>query len=248
MNKAILKKQEFSYGMTEEMNRLRTSILFAGIDVKVILITSAVSAEGKTTVCFNVANSLMELGKRILYLDNDLRKTATLKSVSMPPDWHGVTHYLSGQCELADAIYNLEGTNLDICLSGPIPPSSTKLLSGERYRNMFKMLRNAYDYIIVDTPPIGMVVDAEIIAKECDASILLIESAKLHAANARVLKEKLVSAGCPFLGVILNKVEYSKSGYYGYGKYGKYGHYGYGKYGKYGYGKYGYGKYENSDK
>lgn len=235
MKKVELIPEKLSYEVTEELNTLRTNIQFAGVDKKVIMITSCMSGEGKSNTTFRLACSLAELGKKVILVDADMRKSVMVRVLKRSGVNSGLSHYLSGQCTLADAIYATDIRGMHMLFAGPVPPNPTELLSSKQFENMMSKLRELYDYILVDCAPLGMVVDAAIVSQSCDASILLIEANNIKYRFAQMVKEKLEATGCPILGVVLNKVNRSKnSGYYE-----KY-------YGKY-YGKY-YSHYENGEK
>ena len=179
MKRVTLKKREMSYAMTEELNTLRTNIQFSGVDKKILVMTSCLSGEGKSTITYHLARSLAELGKRVLLIDADMRKSVMVNMLESGSVDKGLSHYLSGQCSLSEAVYATESSRLHILFAGPVPPNPTELLSGELFKDTLNSFRDIYDYIFIDCPPIGMVVDAAIAAKYADASILLIESGEL---------------------------------------------------------------------
>lgn len=234
MKRVELIAEKLSYEVTEELNTLRTNIQFAGVDKKVIMVTSCMSGEGKSNTTFRLASSLSELGKKVLLIDTDMRKSVMVRVLKRSYIDSGLSHYLSGQCTLADVIYATDVRGLHMVFAGPVPPNPTELLASRQFENMISKLREVYDYILVDCAPLGMVVDAAIVSKNCDASILLIEANTIKYRFAQVVKEKLEATGCPILGVVLNKVDRAKnSGYYAkyYGKYygDKYAQYGEGR-------------------
>ena len=137
----------------------------------------------------------------------------------------GLSHYLSGQCELEELIYKTSEPNLSVVFAGAVPPNPTELLSSARFHNLVELGREYFDYVIVDCPPIGMVVDAAVAAPQCDGCAILIEAGSVKYRAAQDIVNKMRSTGCPILGVILNKVDRKKQGKY-YGKYyGKYSEY-----------------------
>ena len=224
MKRVILKKEEMSYGMTEEINTLRTNIQFAGVDKKVILGTSCMSGEGKSNTIYRLALSLAELGKKVLLIDADMRKSVMVNLLETGTVDKGLSHYLSGQCSLSEVVYATENSRLHILFAGPVPPNPTELLSGDLFQDTLKSFRDIYDYIFIDCPPVGMVIDAAIAAKYSDAAIMVIESGEVKKKLALEAKEKLEAANCPILGVVLNKVERRGGAYYKkyYKKYEKY--------------------------
>ena len=114
--------------------------------------------------------------------------------------------------------------------SGPFPPNPAELLGGKNFRSLLNALRKVYDYVIVDTPPLGSVIDSAIVAEICDGSIMVIESGVVSYRFAQEVKSQLEKSNCPLLGVVLNKVDMQKQAYGKYGKYGQYKYYG--EYGK----------------
>ena len=233
MKRVGLGTEQLSYEITEEMNTLRTNLQFAGVDKKVIMVTSCMSGEGKSETLFRLAGSLAELGKKVVLVDTDMRKSILIRYCETGTVDKGLSHYLSGQCPLAEALYSTNIRGFHMMFAGPVPPNPTELLSSDLFANTIKSFREIYDYILIDCPPLGMVVDAAIVAKYCDASMLLIEANRVKYRFAQQVKEQLEATGCPILGVVLNKVDRSRnSAYYAkyYGKYGKY----YGEYQKYG--------------
>lgn len=242
MREIKIRDKKLSGQLTEEFKSLRTNILFCGADKKVILVTSCVAGEGKSDTSLHLAMSLAELGKLTLLLDTDLRKSVLIGKLSGGNEkLQGLTHFLSGQALLKNVVYSTDTPNLHLVCAGPFPPNPAELLSGKLFQNAMEAFRKVYDYIIIDTPPLGAVIDAAIIARVCDGAVLVIESGRVNYRFAQETKEQLEKSGCPVLGAILNKVDVKKSKYGRYGKYGKYGKY----YGKY-YGDY-YGAKENTE-
>lgn len=216
--------------ITEYFNALATNIQFLGKDTKKIVISSVKENEGKSMVSINLSRALANLGLKVLLIDADTRNSVLLQRLNIKQKITGLTSYLSGQAEIKEVIFQTDVSNFHIIPAGFVPPNSLTLLQGRRFEMMMKGLNDYYDYIIVDAPPVGLVIDAAVIAKVCDGSILVVESGTIKRDFVRKAKEQLEQSGTKFLGVILNKVP-NKS----YGKYGRYGGYGqYGNYGNYG--------------
>ena len=225
-----LDKPELPYETNEELKLFRTNLQFCGDDKQVILITSAFSGEGKSTITLDLCDSLADLNKRVLMIDADMRKSVLRRKVIGPVPKKGLSHYLSGQCELNEVIYKTATPNLSIAFSGVVPPNPTELLSAKRFDDMIEIARKHYDYVIIDCPPVGMVVDASVVSRCCDGSIIIIEAGEVRYRLAQEVVAKMRNTPCPILGVVLNKVDRKKHGkYYGkyYGRYGKkyYGYY-----------------------
>ena len=216
-------KPELSYYSAEAYKSLRTNLQFCGGSKKVIVMTSCTQNEGKTRITLNLAISLAEIGKKVLLLDADLRKSVLLGRVDVEGGVKGLTHFLSKQEPLMNVMYATNIPNLHMIFAGPVPPNPAELLSDKYFDAMLNALRENYDYILIDSPPLGNVIDSAVIASRCDGSILVIESGWNSWRFEKEIKEQLEKTGCPILGVILNKVDMSKSTYGKYGKYGKYG-------------------------
>ena len=233
------------YHTQEAFKSLRTNLRFCGEDKKVICLTSCTPNEGKTSIGLNLAKSLGESGQRVLLLDADLRKSVMMGRVGIEntEEIQGLTHYLSGQAKLEDILYADVVNRMHVIFSGPFPPNPSELLGSRKFKDLMRMLRGVFDYIIVDTPPIGSVIDTAVIAESCDGIVFVVAQGEISYRFAQDAKAQLERTGVPILGAILNKVSERNDSYGGYyGRYGAYGRYGrYGKYGKYGnkYGDYG---------
>lgn len=232
-----------NYFVREAYRVLRTNILFCGPDIKTIVITSPLMNEGKTTVSLHLGASLAELGKRVLVMDTDMRKSVMAGRESNVKNVVGLSEMLTEQCALASAIYPTQMNNLNVMFAGQFPPNPAELLSGQRFAKLMEVVREIYDYVIIDTPPLGMVVDAAIVATKCDGAAILLGGGA-HVPQVQEVVDMLKKSGCSLLGVILNRAGKGGGRYEKYSKYGKYRKYGkYGKYGKYS--KYGqYSRYE----
>lgn len=229
MLKIKLEKKELPFAMAEEIKNLRTGISFSGENLKTLLFTSCTPNEGKSTIALETVRSFAELGKKALYIDCDLRKSIFNSRVVEGRPKYGLTHFLTGQCNLEDIIYRNEDREDDICFdlipAGPISNSPTELIASEKFKSTLKELRDEYDIIIIDTPPLGSVGDATILGAIVDGTILVIEAGNDDYRFAQKIRDKLVSSGSRILGVVLNKVDRSKNSY-GYYKYSKeYGNY-----------------------
>ncbi len=222
----VLKHTELPYEINEEIKTLRTNLQFCGTEKKVILFTSSISGEGKSTTVLNLCRSFAEQGKTVLLVDADLRKSVLhSKVVSGRSSYYGLSHYLSGQCDMESTVYETETPGMAVIFAGFVPPNPVELLAGERMASLLKAARKVFDYVIVDCAPIGMVIDAAVVAPMCDGTIIEISAGQIKYRLAQEVVEKMRNTRCPILGVVLNKVDRRKSSKY-YGKY--YGRY-YGK-------------------
>lgn len=221
MKRVNIQVAEKNYAAKEALKTLRTNVLFCGDDKQVILFTSSMPEEGKTSNAIDLSIAFAELKKKVLLIDADMRRSVMVSRLQMTGADKGLSHFLSGQCTLAEAVVATNIPGLHILVSGPLVPNPTELLSTERFSDMLESFRTVYDYIIIDTPPLGMVVDAAIIARVSDGAIMVVESEKTKYRLAQETKDKLENAGCSILGVLLNKVDRKKhKGYYNryYGK------------------------------
>ena len=239
LNINLDKITDLDFKTKEAYKTLRTNVQFCGNDVKIISLTSCVPNEGKSMVSFNLAISMAETGKKVLFIDADLRKSVLIGRYKINKAIKGLTQYLSGVEQLDDVRYSTNVKNMDLILSGPVPPNPAELLNNEKFTELLETARKEYDYVIIDTPPIGQVIDPAIVAQQTDGVIFLISQANISYKYAQKQIEQMRKSGCRILGAVLNKVDpEEKGGYYG-GYYGKYSKKGYG----YGYG-YGYGNNE----
>lgn len=226
----FIKRNELDYRVNEAYKTLRTNIQFCGDDNKVIAITSCTPNEGKSSVSFNLAVSFAQNGKKVVLVDADLRKSVLIGRYKVGEIESGLTHYLSGQADSGEILLETDIPNMDIIFSGSLCPNPAELLEHSRFQVLLQKLRKDYDYVIVDTPPLGSVIDSAIVARIADGAILVIESNAISYRFAQNVKAQLDKSGCKILGAILNKIPMESKGYYGkyYGKY--YGTY-YGTYG-----------------
>ena len=212
---------ELDFRTNEAYKTLRTNIGFCGDDIKIIAVTSCTPKEGKSSVSFNLAKSIAQAGNRVLLLDADLRKSVLVGRYKAGKVNLGLTHYLSGQVGFEETVCSTNIPNLHMVFAGPVPPNPSELLGKKHFKALMKLLPTLYRYIIIDTPPLGSVIDSAVIAKECDGVVLVIESGVISYKFAQRVKDQLIKSGSNILGVILNKVDLSGKGYYGkyYGKY-----------------------------
>lgn len=223
-------KAQMVKSMEEYYNSIRTNIQFSGRDLKVITLTSAQQGEGKSTTSTNLAISFAKAGFRTLLIDADTRNSVMSGTFKSNEHYQGLTSFLSGNAELSDVICDTSIDNLMIIPAGQVPPNPTSLIQNDNFKAMIEIVRGLYDYVIIDTPPLGLVIDAAILAHHSDASLLVVKAGADKRRTVTKLKEQLEQSGSVFLGVILNKYDIHLDKYGSYGSYGGYGSYGnYGK-------------------
>ncbi len=253
---------ENTNNMMEEIFRaMRTNLQFMLPEgEKVIMTTSSIAGEGKTFVTSNLAISFALLGKKVVLVGLDIRKPRLAELFQLSDRKHGITPLLamSNPTEgdlAAQIVKSGVNDNLDLLMAGPIPPNPAELVERKQLETVIDMLKQKYDYIFIDTAPVGLVSDTLQIARVANVSVVVCRADytpkdNILMFNSLTEENKLKNVAIVINGIDMTKRKYSY--YYGYGKYGRYGKYGsYGKYGKYGkYGSYGYygsyGNYSNS--
>lgn len=216
------------FWVQEALKVLRTNIMFSGADVRAVGLTSFGAAEGKSTICLQLAISLAQLGKRVLLVDADLRKSVLAGRLRVKTKLEGLSHYLSGLANANELLKETDVDGLYIMFAGARVPNSADLLGSEGFKRLISALKESFDYVIVDTAPLGQVVDAAVIASVLDGVVMVIDATKNSYKLERRIKAQLEKADGKVLGAILNQVDYKdRLGYYGYGKrYGGYYYYG----------------------
>lgn len=207
---------EPEYNTKEAFNSLRTNLKFCGKDIKAVLITSCLPDEGKTETAIQLARAMGEDGQKVVIIDADLRKSAMIGQHRLEVDGEilGLTHYLTGQSHIEDILFATDLSGVDMILSGHTTPNPTALLGSGAFVELLARLRKEYDVVLVDSPPLGAVIDAAVIAPHCDGAILVVETNRISHKFALDIKKQLNLAGCRVLGVVLNKVVPDKHGYY----------------------------------
>lgn len=231
--------------MEEVFRSVRTNLQYLlQPEQKVILFTSTTAHEGKSFCAGNLATSLAYMGKKVVIVGLDIRKTGLNKVFQISHKERGITQYLANP-QHADLMEYCQpstlSANLFILPGGTIPPNPTELVARQALDDAIETLKKHFDYIILDTAPIGMVTDTQLIARVADLSVYVCRSGYTIKSEFKLVNDLKSENKLPHPCILLNGIDMNKretGSYYGYGKYGKYGHYGYGK--KYGYG-YGYG-------
>lgn len=222
LNLTDRRKPDYFY--SESIKTLRTNIQLSGQSIKTILITSCYPNEGKSDIALSLAQELGSIGKKVLLLDADIRKTAYVGRLEVQDEVKGLSQLLSGQAGLQDIIYNTNFPNMDIIFGGPSAPNPSGLLSENIFKILIKELKDYYNYILIDTPPIGTVIDAAVIGRCCDGAVFLIQPGNVRYRDAQKAFAQLEKSGCRILGAVLNKIDTSGHKYYSsyYKHYGEY--------------------------
>ena len=231
--------------MSETFRNVRTNLQFMLENGKnVILVTSTVSGEGKSFISANLAISLSLLGKKVVIVGLDIRKPGLNKVFNLPKKEYGITQFLTNSTvNLMDLVHHSDiNKNLYILPGGTVPPNPTELLARDGLEKAVEILRKNFDYVILDTAPVGMVTDTLLIGRVADLSVYVCRADYTRKTEFTLINELAENNKLPNLCIVINGLDLQKKKYgyyYGYGKYGKY--YGYGKH-------YGYGEYKIKDK
>jgi capsular exopolysaccharide synthesis family protein len=206
---------------SEAYRRLRTNLLYAFVDAppNVIMVTSPGSAEGKSTVCANLGVVLAQVGKNTLIVDCDLRRP-TMREIFGLPGNNGLVNVLVGERALQDVYQEpLPDVELKVLTAGVLPPNPAELLDSRRFSELLATVRAEFDYVLVDSSPVGMVSDPIILATQVDGVLLTLDAHKTRRGDVRRAMRGLRTVGANVLGTVMNRVIGSKSYYYRSGPY-----------------------------
>ena len=234
--------ENLSFAAKEAFKRLRTNLILKlpeGDGVcHIVGITSAQPAEGKSTIALNLAYSFAELGRNVLLIDSDMRRPSLHEKAGIPKA-PGLADLLGESNAISSAVHKYQSskgpTSFDILPSGNIASNPSELLTSKRMETLLRTLKTVYDYIILDLPPVGAVIDAVSISAQTDGMLVVIRENHCPAGIFRDCVAQIQEANVPILGFVVNGALEGAGKKYGYGKYGKYGSNGY--YGNY-YGSY----------
>ena len=192
----------------EAFKTLRTNLQFCGQDICTVVITSCNENEGKTTITLQLAKSLAELDKRVLVIDADMRKSVMAGRNTTAENPAGLSEVLTGMTSVKDCLY------LSIMFAGKYPPNPVELLSGQYFEELLKAAKESYDYVLIDVPPLGSVIDAAVVAAKCDGTILVISDNQVRYRQAIEVVEQLKKSESKILGIVRNNIKKKDSGYY----------------------------------
>ncbi len=220
MLKKLITKRNPKSPISEAYRSIRTNIEFSNIDkeIKTILVTSSQQNEGKSTVIANLAVSFAGMeNKKILILEGDLRNPTVHRMFNIS-NTHGITDILTGQKSFDECVHKTEIEGLEVLTCGKMPPNPAEMLASNKMKALIESLKDYYDYIFIDSPPIGIITDAGIISTYADGTILVVASKEVDIEMAQISKDRLEKVNANILGVILNKFE-EANGAYGYYNY-----------------------------
>ena len=204
------------FQFVEAYKSLRTNLEFlssAG-NCKTILITSSVPEEGKTNVAVNLAMTIAASGKRVVLVDCDLRKATFSRYLRIPRNHAGLTNVITSKDEgaLAAALVRVKDSGITVLTAGTIPPNPTELLSAPMTEKIFASLQKAFDYVIVDTPPVSLVTDAAVLCRMADGVLLVVRPGVTTIQSAQLSKKNLEAVNAHILGVVMNGYNGKQSG------------------------------------
>lgn len=207
----IRQSMTLDYAGEEALNTICTNLAFSGRNLRKIVFTSNLQSEGKSWMAMHVLANLAQRGRKVVLVDADMRRSFLMQRYKMEANGEifGLAHYLTGQCELEDAIYE---TNLNgACLipAGRDVTNPVSLVDTPFFKQMLETLSEQFDMVLVDTPPIGMVIDAAEIAASCDGTVLVLDYNKTRIREIRECKRQMEQSGTPVLGCIINKVSFA---------------------------------------
>jgi len=200
------------FSVTEAFNTFRTNIMFSGENIKTVMVTSTNPAEGKSFIAMQLAKSFADINKKVVYIDCDLRKSVTLSRYKIRGKRAGLTEYITGQ--RSQLIYETNIPNLAVILSGHVVPNPIELMESKKFDDLLSVLRERFDYVIIDSPPVGSVVDACVIAPKVDGTVMVVRSDAVGRSHAIQAKKQLEKSKGRILGVALNGVGTHKGSYY----------------------------------
>lgn len=203
--------------IAEAYRTLRTNIQYAGVnkEIKSLMVTSAGPEEGKTTTIANLAVAVAQTDKKVLLIDGDLRKPNIHRSFQVS-NRVGLTNLLIRQAQLDYVIQKMPGIELYLLTSGPVPPNPAELLGSQRMKELLEELKAQYDMVLIDTPPLLAVTDAQLLASYVDGVLLVLGSGKVLRDHAKKAKALLDHVGANVVGAVLNKKQMDSESYYYY--------------------------------
>ncbi|MGM0877169.1 MAG: CpsD/CapB family tyrosine-protein kinase [Bacillota bacterium] len=216
-NRSLISMTSPKSPIAEQFRTVRTNIQFSSVDeeLKTMIVTSSGPAEGKSTTTANLAVVFAQQGKRVLLIDADLRKP-TAHYTFRTENHVGLSNVLTRQATIEEAVKTTDQDNLWVLTSGPIPPNPSELLGSKGMLALLEQAKDEYDVIILDSPPVLAVTDAQVLSNLTDGVVLVVSSGKTEIESAKKAKELLESAKAKILGVVLNNKKLQDSQYYYY--------------------------------
>ena len=213
--KLLMVGPDAPFQFVEAYKSLRTNLEFlsASSGCKVILITSSAPEEGKSNVAINLATTMAAGGKKVVLVDGDLRKGSLSRYLHLNRNRPGISNVVANQCTLTDALVRFKNVQFTLLPVGPLPPNPSEMLATPAVEALFKGLREYYDYVIVDTPPVSVVTDAAVMCRFADGAILVVRPGVTPTQGAQLSKKNLEAVHAHILGVVLNGYDAKRAGH-----------------------------------
>ncbi len=211
MKQATIKRfVELDYFGNEALNSICSNLSFARRAVKKIVVTSCNEGEGKSFVTMHIAQNLSRRGRRVVVVDADMRRSFLIKQYKIETDgkWSGLAHYLAGYSSLDDILYETDLNGMYFIPAGRDVSNPIPLLDTQYFTELLERLAEIFDVVLVDAPPLGVVIDAAEMAKDCDGAIFVVEYDKTRRRDMKKVRDQLEQTGCPILGCVINKVTF----------------------------------------
>lgn len=211
MKQALIRRMEpLDYTGAESLNTICSNLTFAGHRIKKVVFTSCTAGEGKSYMTMQIMRNLARRGKRVVLVDADLRRSFLVKryDIDVEGEGLGLAHYLAGHCPLDEAVYSTNIPGAYIIPSGRTVVNPIPLLNAPAFQSMLSALERQFDIVLIDAPPVGLVVDAAEIARCCDGTVLVVEYNKTRRRELAGAKKQIMQSGCTILGCIINKVSF----------------------------------------
>jgi len=198
------------YAANEAMNTLCTNLTFSGAEYRKILITSSHSSEGKSFLSMNIARTLATIGYSVALVDCDLRRSELMRKYFKVEEaqYKGTSHFLAGLASLEDVVYETEVPGMHFVPRGRAVTNSLPLVSSDRLEELLNALTEDHDFVIVDAPPVGLIVDAARIATVCDGTVLVVSYNSVRRRELVEAKAQIEQSGCPILGTVINQADF----------------------------------------
>jgi len=210
----------------EAIRTVRTGVVLSGLDDphRIVLVTSTVPGEGKTTIASNLAVALSQL-ERVLLVDADLRRSSLGVKLGLPANAPGLSNLVAGTADLADCIHRLPGTELDVLPAGLLPPNPLELLSSQHFARTLADLEQRYDRLVLDSAPAQAVSDALVLSRLCNAVLFVVKADATPRQLVQLAVRRLRRVDAPLIGAVLNQFDSVRADRYGYQRYGRYRRY-----------------------
>lgn len=201
---------ELSYAGNEAINTLCTNLTFSGENIKVIMLTSCHASEGKSFLALNIVRTMAKLGKRVCLIDCDLRKSVIARRYMQFETMQnrGTSHFLAGMADVDEVLYETDIPNMYIVPCGRNVSNSLPLVTSSRLNDLIHTIAVEMDYVIVDAPPVGMLIDAAQIATVCDGTLLVVTYNTVRKQELIDAQQQLEQSGCPILGTVINQADF----------------------------------------